>query len=667
MRGDGEVIWVHARSSADLNALGESIVVGVAQDITERRQAEAERDLARRRLQSLFDMSTIGMAIITPPAGTPLACNEALAAMLGYTPEAIMAVDFVQHTTATDLDAQQPYFDQIRAGEIDHFEVEKNYIRKDGSLVPIRLWLSAVRDAETGAVENYVALIEDLSESKRTLEELQEKAGALERAHEIGRLGSWYTDHQRGTTTWSAELARLVGLGDEAFETDGQYWQTFVHPDDFDAVLEKWQSLRDARPTTLTLDYRFCAPDGRVISVRSHANAEYDENGNRLRTIGVLQDVTEQRELEQRIRQGQRLEAVGQLAGGVAHDFNNLLTVIGGNAEMALAEVDDTRVKSDLREILRSAERATDLVRQLLAFSRADVVEARSVDLNDAVTAVRRMLARLLRENIELRLELAPEQPKILADPGQLEQVLLNLAVNARDAMPSGGALTIRTRADASTVTLDVSDTGVGMDDHTRERIFNPFFTTKAPGEGTGLGLSTVYGIVTSGGGEIEVDSKLGAGTTFRLTFPRSADQVAEEAPAARGLVRGSGERILLVEDEEMVRAVTAELLSRAGYSVVAANDGEEALRVLDEADRPFDLLFTDLMMPRMTGTELADRLHARGIDLPVVYSSGYAQNVLGDREPDDRSVVLSKPFTGEALSAAVHDLLERARKTARQ
>jgi CheY-like chemotaxis protein len=213
-------------------------------------------------------------------------------------------------------------------------------------------------------------------------------------------------------------------------------------------------------------------------------------------------------------------------------------------------------------------------------------------------------------------------------------------------------------------VTLEVSDTGAGMDEHTRERIFNPFFTTKAPGEGTGLGLSTVYRIVSSAGGEIGVESKLGAGTTFTVTFPRIADMTVERTPSPCGPLRGSGQRILLVEDEDKVRAVTAEMLSRAGYTVLTANDGEDALRVLEEEEQSFDLLFTDLMMPRMTGTELAAHLRARGQDLPVVYSSGYAQNVLVDGEPDDRSVVLSKPFSSEALSSAVHGLLAKVAGT---
>jgi len=371
-----------------------------------------------------------------------------------------------------------------------------------------------------------------------------------------------------------------------------------------------------------------------------------------------------QPELEQQIRQGQRLEAVGQLAGGVAHDFNNLLTVIGGNIELALAEVDDPVVKGDLQEVLRSAERATELVHQLLEFARADVVEARVVGLNEAVVRVGRMLGRLLPENIEIRVELVPEQPSILADPGQLEQVLLNLVVNARDAMSAGGVVSIRTHADVDVVTLVVSDTGAGMNEHTRERIFNPFFTTKAPGDGTGLGLSTVYRIVSSAGGEIGVESKLGAGTTFTVTFPRIADMTVERAPSPCGPLRGSGQRILLVEDEEMVRAVTAEMLSRAGYTVLTANDGEDALRVLEEEEQSVDLLFTDLMMPRMSGTELAAHLRARGHDLPVIYSSGYPRDVLLDDQPDDRTIVLSKPFTGEELSSAVHGLLAGAAGT---
>lgn len=665
VRPDGEVIWVSVNSRAELGEDGDQLrVVGIAQDITARKHAEAEVLASERRLAEAQRIAHVG-SWSHHLASNTVQWSAEVYRMMRLDPE-----DFAPAWSDEWRDsAYAPEYGNkleqlvrtcIETGE--PFGLEGECFRADGE----RFWSvstgEAVRDT-SGEIYMLQGTLQDISDRKRAEEELREKAAALERAQEVGKIGSFYVDDETQRTIWSAELARLLGLGSEAFVSDVNHWWSFVHPEDVAATRAAIDDASE-RNLPISLEYRFCRPDGGVMWVREHASSEYDENGERTRLIGVIQDVSEQRELEHQIRQGQRLEAVGQLAGGVAHDFNNLLTVIGGNVELALAEVEDPTVRSDLQEVLRSAERATDLVRQLLAFSRVDTVETRVVDLNEAVTRVRRMLGRLLRENIEIRTELGSEHPSILADPGQLEQVLLNLAVNARDAMPAGGVVSIRTHSGADVVTLEVSDTGAGMDEHTRERIFNPFFTTKAPGEGTGLGLSTVYGIVSSAGGEIGVESKLGEGTTFTVRFPRIPVKTVERASAPRELVHGAGQRILLVEDEEMVRAVTAEMLSRAGYTVVTANDGEDALRVLEQEEQPFDLLFTDLMMPRMTGTELAVQLRARGHDLPVVYSSGYAQNVLVDDEPDDRTVVLSKPFTGEALSSAVHGLLARAAGT---
>ncbi len=259
-----------------------------------------------------------------------------------------------------------------------------------------------------------------------------------------------------------------------------------------------------------------------MIWVQLHATVELDEHGTPSHVLGVIQDVTEAHRLEEQLRQAQKLDAVGQLAGGIAHDFNNLLTVIAGNALLALSGGDEASVHEQMREILRASEGASGLVRQLLAFSRSDTAEPRPVDVNGAVNSVCRMLARLLEENIEVESDLTSGDATILADPVELEHVILNLAVNARDAMPGGGRLTLRTRSDAGAVSLTVGDTGTGMDDHTRARIFDPFFTTKPRGQGTGLGLSTVYGIVSRAGGEVAVESAPGEGTTFTIRWPRT-------------------------------------------------------------------------------------------------------------------------------------------------
>jgi two-component system, cell cycle sensor histidine kinase and response regulator CckA len=304
-------------------------------------------------------------------------------------------------------------------------------------------------------------------------------------------------------------------------------------------------------------------------------------------------------------------------------------------------------------------------VRQLLAFSRADLSEPGTLDLNDVVESVRRMLDRLLVESVEIRTELTDADTTVFADGGQLEQVLLNLAVNARDAMPEGGRLTIVTDVDEDSVVLRVSDTGVGMDEHTRERVFDPFFTTKAKGEGTGLGLSTVYGIVTKAGGRIAVTSTLGLGTAFTITLPHVAPEKPAETPVAPRQLdssssSGSGQRILLVEDDAMVRLVAATMLGRAGYEIATAENGEDALRLFDEGAE-FDLIVSDLMMPRMTGLQLTAELRVRGHELPTVYTSGYADADIAPATDLGEARFVAKPFSGEQVVAAVRDLLQRA------
>ncbi len=361
-----------------------------------------------------------------------------------------------------------------------------------------------------------------------------------------------------------------------------------------------------------------------------------------------------QQRLEETLHRSQKLEAVGRLAGGVAHDFNNLLTVIGGNAQLALEQDVPESVDARLREIAYSADRAGDLVRQLLSFSRVDTIKLRVVDLNDEVGAVLKMLPRLIESNIEIVVDLTSEPTVVLADPVQLEQVLLNLAINARDAMPQGGQLTIGTSVADSAIRLEVRDSGVGMDEETLSRIFEPFFTTKAVGEGTGLGLATVYGIVTRAGGSIEVESSPGAGTRFVIELPAAnLDPETLLTPKTREVAAGRGERILLAEDEAAVRMVVVEMLERAGYEVVAASDGDEALRLL--GTEAIDLIVCDAMMPRMTGPELIAALRATGDRTPVVLVSGQSQDGTNPYEDDGLVVTIAKPFSSDELAAAIH------------
>jgi nitrogen-specific signal transduction histidine kinase len=392
----------------------------------------------------------------------------------------------------------------------------------------------------------------------------------------------------------------------------------------------------------------------------------------------ITEDITERRSLEQQLRQSQKMEAVGRLAGGVAHDFNNLLTVIKGYSELMLEQTaPGGPLRAEAEEVKKAADRAASLTRQLLAFSRQQVLAPRILDLNAAVGNIEQMLRRLLGEDIELSTVLGEKLGQVKADPGQVEQVIMNLAVNSRDAMSRGGKLTIETANVALDesymrehggvksgryVMLAVSDTGTGMDEETRSRIFEPFFTTKEMGKGTGLGLSTVYGIVKQSEGYIWVYSEAGQGTTFKVYLPR-VDESADESQKMAAL--GSGDRgtetILLVEDEDGVRALVKQVLSRQGYTVIETRHGREALQECERHSGPIPLLLTDVVLPQMSGRELAERLKALRPDIKVLYMSGYTDDaILRHGVIDQETAFLQKPFTTSVLARKVREVLDQ-------
>ena len=394
------------------------------------------------------------------------------------------------------------------------------------------------------------------------------------------------------------------------------------------------------------------------------------------KVLGVATDITERKRLEDQLRQAQKMEAVGQLAGGIAHDFNNVLTAVLGHAELLLTNRETpSRMRPDLDEIRRAAEHAAALTRQLLAFGRRQILQPRNLQLNELIREVERMLRRLLAENIEIELRLAARLGTIRADPNQLSQVLVNLAVNARDAMPNGGRLVIETVnltfdqifahahlgvTPGRYVGLIVTDTGVGMDEETRARLFEPFFTTKKQGQGTGLGLSTVYGIVRQSGGSIFVDTALERGTTFKVYLPRiDAPPEEQQARSAEGGV-GGDETILLAEDSVQVRALAAHVLRMAGYTVLEAPNGAEAERIAAEYPDTIHLLFTDLIMPGISGRELARRLQARRPELRVLFASGYTDDSILKEGDFARGTFLQKPFSVRDLRAHVRRVLDR-------
>ena len=386
-------------------------------------------------------------------------------------------------------------------------------------------------------------------------------------------------------------------------------------------------------------------------------------------------DITERKRLEEELRQSQKLEAVGQLAGGIAHDFNNLLTVIEGYADLIRADqAPEDAHRESAQEILLAAQRAASLTRQLLAFSRRQMLQPIRLNLNANVTSTQRMLSRLLGENIQIHTALAYGLWDVFADPGQMDQILLNLAVNARDAMPSGGVLTIETAnvecgarltmglADGEYVRLSLSDNGQGMDEETQRHIFEPFFTTKEVGHGTGLGLSTVYGIVKQSGGHVQVSSLPGKGSSFSIYLPRAASvalPAAREAPSP-ALGHQGGETILVVDDDENVRHLVASMLKSSGYKVIVPATPHEALRICGEFSTPLDLLLTDMVLPETDGAQIAEKAIAARPNLRVLFMSGYTEHPVLRLPAFDRGApFIQKPFTKAALTAKVREVLQ--------
>jgi PAS domain S-box-containing protein len=417
--------------------------------------------------------------------------------------------------------------------------------------------------------------------------------------------------------------------------------------------------------------------DGSRVPIEVSSRLIY-ENGVPVAVQGSARDITERKRAEEALRasqlqlqQSQKLEAVGQLAGGVAHDFNNMLTAIIGYTDLSLRRVGlEDSIRRNLEQTRKAAERAASLVRQLLAFSRKQILEPKILDLNDVVKDMHKMLTRLIGENIQLATRLETNLGSVKADPCQVEQIIVNLVVNARDAMPRGGKVTIETanvtledQAAPEHVMLAVSDTGSGMDQETQARIFEPFFTTKDVGKGTGLGLSTVYGIVKQSGGNISVYSEPGTGTVFKIYLPRideatasAIDMLAQDMNAP-----GGSETILLVEDEDAVRGLTRKILMQAGYKVLDAKSGEEAIRLCRGHAGPIDLLLTDVVMPEISGKEVADRLLELRPTLRVLFMSGYADEAIVQHGVLDANVkFIQKPFTWLALTRKVREVLNR-------
>ena len=521
-----------------------------------------------------------------------------------------------------------------------------------------------------------VVSLRDIGPALRTEQALEQHRAFLEKAQEIGHIGSWVSELDGSDRLgWSAETHRIFGVPPGQFEGSITAFFTFVHPDDRAAVRAAGDAAADNGPP-YDIEHRVVRPDATVRWVHERAAILRDPHGRPLRMVGTVQDITDRRLLEDQLRQAQKMEAIGRLAGGIAHDLNNALTAIAGYAELALGEVaSDHAARPDIEEIRRAAERAGSVTRQLLAFSRKQLLEPRVFDLNETIAAIARLLSRLLGGDVEVQTRLAGAALRVLGDPGQVDQAVINLAVNARDAMPGGGKLVLATALETvdeafarshppmpagQYVVLSVADSGHGMPPETQVRIFEPFFTTKDVGKGTGLGLSMVYSTVKQIGGFIFVDSGIDSGTTFRLYFPPAPAPAAADTARAREGERHGHETLLIVEDEPSVRNLVASALRHDGYHLLLASCAEEALTVADAHDGPIDLLLTDAMMPGRSGVELANLMAARRPGMPVIIMSGYTEETLAVPGLTEPIALLQKPFTPRELRRRIRDVLDR-------
>jgi two-component system cell cycle sensor histidine kinase/response regulator CckA len=626
---------------------------------------------SEERFRTMFEHAGIGIALVGLD-GRIITGNTALAKMLGCDRDALGQLTVGDYAHPDADDDERALLEATIAGERDHYRLETPYRSQTGATVWANVSASLVRDA--GSRPRFViAMVEDITERKAAQEAVRESQERYRELFENANDVVFTVDEQAHFTGVNGAAERLTGYA--ANELVGASIADLFTPECRELAMGQLASKIVGQPAA-THEWTIRARDGREVAIEV-ACAPIRGRGRVIGVQGIARDLSERKELEQQLRQAQKMEAIGRLAGGIAHDFNNLMTAITGYSELALLRMDGAPEahRRDLEEIQKAADRATRLTRQLLAFSRKQVLQPVRIDLNEVVHDMEKMLERVIGDDVEVVTRFEPGLGGIEADRSQLEQVILNLAVNARDAMPEGGTLRIETAnvdvdgysvADPGAVpagqyvVLTVADTGTGMDEATRARLFEPFFTTKEVGKGTGLGLATVYGIVKQSGGFITVDSEPGHGAVFRIYLARLAPSVAAIERGRAGAAPVGSETILLVEDDEAVREITVGILERNGYRVLAARDGVDALRELHDSGQHVDLLLTDVMMPRLNGSALADRLVSERPPLKVLFMSGYAEEAIdNDGALRPGMAFIQKPFTASTLAAKVRDVLD--------
>jgi two-component system, cell cycle sensor histidine kinase and response regulator CckA len=641
----------------------------------EARDAGATRSKAESddRFRTLVEQIRDYAVFMVDPEGRATTWNEGVRRLLGYEEHEFLGQPGQALFTPEDRARGEPERELRTAAEEGHASDDRWLIRKDGT----RFWATGITarlNDRTGNLLGFSKVFRDLTQEKQAQDLLRESEERLRVALQAARMGIWRLHLSSNTQRMDQSMARLLGLGDgEVVESYDQF-REHIHPDDRERVDAAFgQAAQDGGD--MHVEFRVIGPDGTVGWLLDHGEVIRDASGKPEYLTGAVLDVTERKLAEDRLIETQRMDAVGHLAGGVAHEINNMMTVILGFSSMLLDGMRGDPRASDLRQIHRSASRAATITSQLLAFSRRQQLRPQVLDLNQLVRGAEHMLRRVMGADKVFVVELSDDIGRVRADPAQLEQVLLNLTLNARDAMPMGGTFTITTQNETlsagaagrlhdelspgSYVRLTVSDTGHGMDAATRARVFEPFFTTKPVGEGSGLGLATVFGIIRQSGGTVRLRSSPGEGTTFTIYLPLVLDDPGPETGERKvpRQLRGSG-TVLVAEDEAPVREFTCRVLTMYGFQCVEASTGGEALAVMQERGDTIDAVVTDVVMPGLGGGALASRLAELWPSRPVLFTSAYTvEEVVRRGLIQADAPFLRKPFTPQELVQALQNL----------